>query len=211
MKVIIYDSFCDKLLFASGEVIQKNLACIWSAGYHWRLFWVKVNTIYAILNKTISTGVFITCGRVALKFLLNKAHRHIMPLWEHVPSWSGFEYDAATITPVAFQETSDTSNFSSEAKSKFSKVATSLDYLLKKIASSSFPYPLLMWWYSDKLACSHSSLLQPKAKFSSRISSVFLRLLLITIPLLTLSHHFHLIIPSFDDVSWEEKMRVNLF
>lgn len=89
---------------------------------------MKTDTIYTILILIcIFTGVDITSGRVGLKFLLNKAHKHIIDLWEQVPSWSGFEYAAAIITPVAFQETSDIYNFSYVAKSKFSRVVANLD------------------------------------------------------------------------------------
>lgn len=87
--------------------------------------------------------MLITCGLVALKFRLNRAQRQIIPLWEQVPSWSGLEYEAATITPVAFQETSEIYRFCSEAKSRFSKVTVSLDSLLKKMLSSSLPYPAI--------------------------------------------------------------------
>lgn len=69
---------------------------------------MKADTVYTILQLFIKyTGVFMTSGRVGLKFLLNNAHKHIIDLCEHIPSWSGFEYAAAIITPVAFQEISD--------------------------------------------------------------------------------------------------------
>ena len=82
-------------------------------------------------------------GFVGLKFLLNKAHKQIMDLWEHVPSWSDLQYPAATTTPVEFQATSEISSFSSDAMSKFYSVVANRDYLFKNTGSSSFPNPKL--------------------------------------------------------------------
>ncbi len=94
---------------------------------------MKADTVYTILQLFIKyTGVFMTSGRVGLKFLLNNAHKHIIDLCEHIPSWSGFEYAAAIITPVAFQEISDIYSFSSVDTSRFYRVVVSLDSRLKK-------------------------------------------------------------------------------
>ena len=47
---------------------------------------MKIDTVDTVLHKDIITGVLMTCGLVALKLRLKRAHKQIMPLWEHVPS-----------------------------------------------------------------------------------------------------------------------------
>lgn len=80
-------------------------------------------------------------GFVGLKLRLYRAQRQIIDLWEQVPSWSALEYEAATITPVEFHETSEIYNLSYDPESRFSKVAESLDYFLKNDCSS-VPNPI---------------------------------------------------------------------